>query len=42
MIIVLAVMTVMGFVTLLPKPVVFQSNTQINLESSARGAASQW
>jgi len=34
MIIVLAVMTVMGFVSRLPKPVVFQSSTQINLESS--------
>ena len=34
MIIVLAVMTIVGFVSRLPKPVVFQSSTQINLESS--------
>ena len=34
MVIVLAVMTVMGFVARLPKPVVFQSNTHLNLESS--------
>ena len=34
MVIVLAVMTVMGFVARLPKPVVFHSNTHLNLESS--------